>query len=970
MLKKILFLLLIFFKINSFAQEIYHLNFGRKDGLPTTTIYNSLSAKDGSLWFATDMGILKYDGYSFIEYNSQNGLADDENFNLFQDSKGRIWFYSYNGKISFYANDRFYNESNLPFLKTTDNLGYISSIIENKNESFDIIYSKGKLLNLDLKKKKITNNVFDKISYKFIQNNNSYFITSNEIKNSTQKKINNLGISNFSMFSIPRYCSWNNKLFLSQGTSVYIIENLKCRKIIDLKLNSNEIIYLFIDSKNKFWIGTRLGVYIYDILDLNKKPEYHFSKNAISSINEDFEGKIWLTTLDNGIYYLPNTKINIIKNKEEELMISALYKNSGNIIAGTDLDKYYTFQSLSKISEHKLNVFQAKNKISQITNYRNTTYIVGKHGIRMSFQNNNIDIPFIGSKCLYFENDTVWIGATYLLKTAVKDLIKLTNTGLLSSDSRVLLTEKTNCIISINNTKWIGTNKGLYIYYKGKFEELSIKYPALKTIISDIYHFQNGNITIVSTLNKGLFVFKNNTLIKHYSTNNGLLSNSIFRLKKHNSTTVFVCTNNGLNSIVISKDTINIFNLNKYIGIENFKINDIQFFDNHLLLATENGLLSIPKVLNFFKPIKPKINIDLFEVNNFKRDPFKNHQLTYKENNIKIGFSGISFQTQKKIKYLYRLKGIDENWQSTTAREIIYNSVSPGQYIFEIKALNGSDVSSNLISIPISISKPFWKTFGFIFFILLFFGVITFLIWKKRIENINKKFEMERIQIQTERDKANLEKQMIELEQKALRMQMNPHFIFNALNTIKGYYSEGNDEKASDYISKFSMLLRLLLENSEQLISLTTEIKMLELYIELTQIRYKNVFDYKIEVDTKLNPEDTAIPPLLLQPIVENAIIHGLAPKPNKGILHVSFILKNNMLICIVDDNGIGLNASKEKQQIKQHQSKAITITKERVSLLDDTENKSNFSIQEKFDSQKNSLGTIVEIQIPFKNIW
>ena len=251
------------------------------------------------------------------------------------------------------------------------------------------------------------------------------------------------------------------------------------------------------------------------------------------------------------------------------------------------------------------------------------------------------------------------------------------------------------------------------------------------------------------------------------------------------------------------------------------------------------------------------------------------------------------------------------------------------------------------------------------------FGIALFLIWRKRLKSLNQNFERERHKIEMERDKAHLEKQMIELEQKALRMQMNPHFIFNALNTIKGYYSEGNDEKAGDYISKFSMLLRMLLENTEQSIPLATEVKMLKLYIELTQIRYKNIFDYTISIDPKINTEDTSIPTLLLQPIVENAIIHGLAPKKEQGQLNISFEKDGNALKCKVSDNGIGLKASLEKQKQRPHESKALSITKERLALIEkDKDFEVIFEINEILDQSEMSLGTEVIIQIPYKSIW
>ena len=248
---------------------------------------------------------------------------------------------------------------------------------------------------------------------------------------------------------------------------------------------------------------------------------------------------------------------------------------------------------------------------------------------------------------------------------------------------------------------------------------------------------------------------------------------------------------------------------------------------------------------------------------------------------------------------------------------------------------------------------------------------IGYYFWKQKEQSIKRKFEIERNQIQSERDKANIEKQIITLEQKALRMQMNPHFIFNALNTIKGYYSEGNDEKAGDFISKFSTLLRMLLENTEQIIPLSTEIKMLYLYIDLIKIRYKNGFEYKIEVDPAIHQDEVAIPTLLLQPIGENAIIHGLSPKKGHGFLLVSFYKKGNQLECVVKDNGIGRIASAEKQKHKLHESKAIEITKERLNLLENDENiKADLVLEDLLDDNNNSTGTLVTINIPYKNIW
>ncbi|HLN94060.1 MAG TPA: histidine kinase, partial [Flavobacterium sp.] len=243
-------------------------------------------------------------------------------------------------------------------------------------------------------------------------------------------------------------------------------------------------------------------------------------------------------------------------------------------------------------------------------------------------------------------------------------------------------------------------------------------------------------------------------------------------------------------------------------------------------------------------------------------------------------------------------------------------------------------------------------------------------IWKWRLRALDAQFRAERDRIRRERDRARLEKKAAELEQKVLLMQMNPHFIFNALNTIKGYYSERNDDLAGTYITKFSRLLRLLLENAEQQIALTTEIQMLTLYIDLALIRYPDAFDYRIDSGPDLNRDEVAIPTLLLQPLIENAIIHGLAPKKTKGLLEVSFRRDGDHLVCTVQDDGIGRVASATRNRHRDHDGKAIEITRERLQLMAVTPGETTFKITDRYDENGEAAGTTVTLIIPFKTIW
>ena len=973
-LKQLYIFLLLIAQI-ALSQEPYHVSFGRKDGLPSLNIYHSLQDKNGYQWFASDLGVLKYDGYSFSLLSTEDGLADNENFSCFQDSKERIWFLAYNGKISFLLDNKIFNESNFTLLKNIQKNGYISRISENTRGEIIIIYSNGNVRILNFKKNSSTTLEGKQIILHYIQNNKDHYISPKGIYDANLNLIKSLPQKNLNGLVIIRSFLKNNILYFSHLNAIYTIKNNVCTKLFDVPVPETGIISLSIDKDNKIWIGTRNGVYVNDLNNLKPNFEIFFKENAISSVQRDFENRIWITTLDNGLYYIPNTTAKILKtNTNESLISTCLTKDEfGNLWCGTANDLFYKVDKSKDLkSFNAKSSIQSKNYIFQIYFSNENQYIIGKHAILIQGKKNK-NIPFIGAKTIVEDEfGDLWIGANYLLKIPKKEIDKLSNYDLYSFDKRVILKERTNTLIRNDKTIWAGTNNGIYKIENNKPVYLSKNYPKTQTIISKLYFDKATNLLFVATNSNGLFVFQNDKLIQHFTKKDGLNSNILYSIKKgFRPNSLLISTNLGVNQITFSNGKFTFENLNKFIGIENLKVNDTEIIESNLFLASDDGLLYLDINSLQSSTIIPNLKIEEFLVNGKNIAMKPELSFRYSENDISINYTGLSFNSQKNITYFFKLGKQNEKWNTTKTRQINYQGLEPGDYEFQIYATNASGVKSKIEKIAFTIRKPFWKTYWFLAILFSMFGLAFFIIWKKRIHSLNQKFETERHQIEMERDKANLEKQMIELEQKALRMQMNPHFIFNALNTIKGYYSEGNDEKAGDYISKFSMLLRMLLENTEQTIPLGTEVKMLKLYIELTQIRYKNVFDYDISIDPKINLEDTAIPTLLLQPIVENAIIHGLAPKKEHGQLTISFTKNEKSLLCQVIDNGIGIKASLEKQKQRQHESKAISITKERLALIENEEaTEVIFEINEITDNSGNSSGTKVIIQIPYKTIW
>jgi tetratricopeptide (TPR) repeat protein len=220
-------------------------------------------------------------------------------------------------------------------------------------------------------------------------------------------------------------------------------------------------------------------------------------------------------------------------------------------------------------------------------------------------------------------------------------------------------------------------------------------------------------------------------------------------------------------------------------------------------------------------------------------------------------------------------------------------------------------------------------------------------------------------------EKLRLENSLIDLEQKALRLQMNPHFIFNALNSIQGFITENNQSSARKYLSKFARLMRLIMENSaNKTVSLQNEIDVLNDYLELTRLRFPEKFTFEIEVDEQIDVAECEIPPMLLQPFVENAVLHGLAAKESDGRIGIRFLRKQEMIECVIEDNGLGRKQAMEKK-LHSHKSTGMLVTEERLKAFgEQNEVKANLQIIDLFDNFGNACGTRVILDIPMQLNW
>jgi ligand-binding sensor domain-containing protein len=344
--------------------------------------------------------------------------------------------------------------------------------------------------------------------------------------------------------------------------------------------------------------------------------------------------------------------------------------------------------------------------------------------------------------------------------------------------------------------------------------------------------------------------------------------------------------------------------------------------------------------------------------------------LRHDENFFSFYFSSFNYNQQNAVNYSYRLEGFDNDWRPANTNQASYTNVPPGTYQLRIRSNEAGEWVERTKAIEIKILPPFWQSTWFL--VLLAVAASTVLlvwytIWKKRKKKKAAELQAAR---ESEMQLLEIKKLLAESQLMALRAQMNPHFVFNCLNSIQECIVTKKYNEASLYLNKFSKLFRSVLNNSgRSIISLTEEIEVLELYLTLEHMRFEQSFTYKIQVEEDMDTDDIMIPSMLLQPYVENALWHGLMHKDGDRQLHISFtMLTDELYRCTIDDNGVGrkraLQLKEEQYKTRRHVSHGMSISKDRMSLLQKQGDHAVLNIIDKYDEAGNATGTCVVVEL------
>ena len=336
-------------------------------------------------------------------------------------------------------------------------------------------------------------------------------------------------------------------------------------------------------------------------------------------------------------------------------------------------------------------------------------------------------------------------------------------------------------------------------------------------------------------------------------------------------------------------------------------------------------------------------------------------QLDYSQNGFTFDMAALNYDNPAGNQFAYRLEGFEERWNQAGNQPFAsYTNVPPGDYVLVVIGSNNDGAwNREGYRLGVTISPPFWQTWWFR--VGLFAALMGLIIWIARWR--------EHRLVQEQLEKSDFRERIAASEMKALRAQMNPHFLYNSLNAIRLFVLKNDSDNADKYLVKFSRLMRLILENSRQeWVTLADELEQLTLYLELEQLRFDNKFDFVVEADPNIHKKKVSIPPMIIQPYIENSILHGIAHRKTPGHIRVLIKPLNNGLQCTIDDDGVGRQKAGElkSQTVSSHKSMGLRVTQERLQLISQQSGQSGgVQVIDKTDESNQPTGTTVVIQLP-----
>lgn len=982
--------------------------YSTEDGMPNHTVFSMVQDKEGMIWIGTENGLSRFNPATktFRNYLHQPGnnksLVNNRITRLMIDIEGSLWIGTSNGLSKFNIRDEtFTSVLTVPSRISSIRSNWITHLYQASDSIIWVSTTSG-LIKLHPRTLNLTRYYKNPIQgYTSLSDNNIrcvlelrggnlligtihglnlYSPSTNEFINFYHEPGNPGSISDDYIRDIM--CDSKGRIWIATdngGLDIYhpvtnTFTSFMANQESNFSLSSNKIYCLFEDRHQNLWAGTYKGV--------NKISPYsnHFLSNQLSAgqqgnpnhnvvwaFYECRNGDLWFATTSGLVQKKANTgKLTYHPLTNQDLLDkppdcrSIKFSNDESILYiatfGSGFIRYYP-------ATGRLDHFPADPVNQSVSsNYVN-------------------DIECTG-------DGLVWIATgrglnVYNPATSTFRVYRHSENDMASLSNDIII-----CLYTDSEGRlWAGTEQGLNMVdtKSGKmkrffYQDDSGKKDKNITVFS-VYESADGKFWI-GTSGDGLISWdRKSGKHRRYQIKDGLPDNIIYSIIGDRQDNIWVSTNQGIAKFDARRKLF--VNYDVRDGLQSNEYNlGASFMDKsgRIYFGGVNGYNTFYSQEIKINPIIADVVLTRFKI--FGREqpviPGNNDTivLKYNQNFFSFEFSALDFTNPAKNKYKYRLTRFDKDWSYTGAENRLaeFTNVNPGRYIFEVYGSNSDGIwNKKGLRVVVIIKPPWWGTWFFRIFALLLLLFVFWTIIFSRFRKIKSKHESEKVLLESEKKILEAEKQILELEQKALRLQMNPHFIFNSLNSVQSYIISHDIKKAVNYLGKFAQLMRLILSNSqEKSIPLAEELKAVQYYLDIEQLRFEDKFAWSLEIDPAIDTEYIEVPPLIFQPYIENSIIHGLLHKENGGNIWIRVNMKNDRLYCTIEDDGIGREKSRQlsKNSGLKKKSTGLIITQKRLEYLtDNTGEGYTVKITDLRNDMDEPSGTRVDITFPVVSI-
>lgn len=1005
-------------------QEIFnftHLN--ENNGLSSNIVNCIMKDSKGYLWIGTYGGFNLYDGENFYPHKKRKGentLVNEVIHDMCEDMEGKIWCASHNGVFRYDAQDDVYTNY---LIKSLRKFPYFFNILCDKrgeiwaagvysifkyNKSKDQFEEYIKLVN-----------PHDTTAYSFITKNGfvediagkGFWVTtslglcfidafSGKIKNAGTEKKNPLYRTR-NTAALHKSAKGNFWFFDNDTKTIVQFDPVKEKEILNIQIGKEwpkvSGATLFEDKNKRIWFSSWTN----DILvsDLSKESNiqrlYHrpedlnsIAGNFFWTAYQDDNSTIWLGTVAGISRCNPEKKLykefrifeQVKEMRDKAIQVATvdptdqsfwLATKTGHILHyNPNIPKNYTWLDLKSakknnegdlpglcskllLSEHHIIIFTSSG-VWQISKGQNK--IIPFDSLPENHKNFNCrELAYDGDSVVYFNNGKEIL---YWNKKNSKTQIYSFRNSNDAENIYGLCVSKNHKVWAITNDSQLVEIKNGFLVHRNLYRNIYKENGIITSIVPDKF---NSSLWVVKA---GVGIYRINELnnkIELWDETDGLFNNRVHFIQQDNAGKIWTMLYDKV-SVLTPKSS----------DFSNFKVpygqSELDYI-NYLCTNTQGHIIGtvFNEIVEFYPeklmsvPMLQKPHISQLKVlGKVILMPEQNLELNPFENTVRISFGSLITKEIFPYDLWYTLEGAENAWTEAGGHmEAMYNNLKPGSYTFKVRA-QGKDNSwiSDEALLHFTIKTPYYKSTWFTILLVLFATSIIYLLYLYRVREIKKRENL----------KSEFEKQIMESRMEALKAQMNPHFIFNCLNSINRYIIKNDVKSSSLYLTKFAKLIRLILDNSKfRYISLASELEALKLYIEMEAFRFEKKFNYEVLIEESLDIENIKIPPLIIQPYVENAIWHGLLHKDDQGTLTIECRDQTQYVLISVTDNGIGRNKSQElkSEGSATRKSMGLKLTEDRIQYFnEDQKYISKPEIIDLFNEDGSPAGTKVTIKI------